>query len=170
MLSGINAKVVEVQAKLAKAGYPKIPIEVLVRDLGPRIAGRALYNNRTIIISEAYFKQFPDTMLNETVPHEVCHQYVAIYFPYAKQAHGPEFRALMRTLGLQGSTYHNMQLKGVKIRRNAVKRYVYLSEITKAQVLLTSQQHTKQQATGAFRTRKGNERLVYAGKVITMKR
>lgn len=43
--------------------------------------------------------------------HEIAHHYVFLYYPKAKQGHGPEFRKIMNILQLNSETYHSMQLQ-----------------------------------------------------------
>ena len=156
----IQKKVAEVQEKFAKAGYPSFPIYSEITKLGRGIAGQARYSMNGIFISEAYIKEFPDEVLNVTVPHEVCHLYVNRYMRYAKQAHGPEFRDLMRFLGLPGKTHHNMKLVNGPVRKTRAKyRYIYKTvDGVYDNLKLTSQQHNKIQR-GIV--------LSYRGKMLT---
>jgi predicted SprT family Zn-dependent metalloprotease len=62
-----------------------------------------------------------------TVYHEVAHLVVREVFPYAKQAHGPEFKFVMRSLGHDPSTYHKYDVSGLKrtYNKNPTK-YIYV--------------------------------------------
>lgn len=140
----INKKVDEVQNKLAFYGLPKIQLTIEIADIGDRAAGQAFIGKNNIKISSKYLKEFPDHVMNVTVAHEVVHLYVFKYFPRAKQAHGPEFRRVMRLLGLAGDTYHKMKLSDAKPRQKRTKvRFLYVTEKTNQVVGLTPGQHKK---------------------------
>ena len=70
-----------------------------------KIAGRA-YGSRKISFNPQYFSQAD--FWNTVIGHEVAHIVTKIVYPNAKQAHGPEFRYVMRVFGLNDSTYHSM--------------------------------------------------------------
>lgn len=70
-----------------------------------KVAGTA-YGIRKISFNVNYFTQ--EDFWKTTIGHEVAHIVTKIVYPYAKQAHGPEFRHVMRLFGLNGRTYHSM--------------------------------------------------------------
>jgi predicted SprT family Zn-dependent metalloprotease len=140
----IQKKVEEIQDKLLALGFPQIRMTAEIKKLGRGCAGRAYLGINCIHISPDYLKEFPEHVMNVTVPHEVVHLYVAKYFPRAKQAHGPEFRRLMRCIGLSGDTYHKMILSNAPPRQTRLKiRYMYITERTQKLIGLTPAQHQK---------------------------
>jgi predicted SprT family Zn-dependent metalloprotease len=167
MLEDVLKKVDEIKAKLAERGYEPFNFTVIVDELKNGRAGQANTYYNQIAISKHYLQEHTERVLNITVPHEVCHLYVRKYAPRAKQAHGREFRYFMNLLGLEGKTYHDMQLKEAahknKQRKTKV-RWVYESENTKQQYLLTTTQHNKMQVNPrAFYVTKTRESLKFTG-------
>lgn len=172
MLEKIQARVNHVQEKLEKAGFAPFEINSVVGKLKRGVAGWASYYNNTITFDTDYMSQHEEEMLAETVPHEVVHLYVRKYYPNAKQAHGPEFRRLMRYLGCKGSTYHQMKIAGDERKRKTKTRFIYATPTNK-EVLLTTKQHERHQA-GLIRGyqvyyAKGGETITYTGKKKTFK-
>ena len=146
MLSVVEKYVQRTVDRLQAAGFAPIQIECAVDRLKPGVAGAAYQLDKRIVISKDYLHEHPYEVQEETIPHEVCHIYQMVYFRFAKQAHGPEFRHLMRLIGCNGSTKHNMVLsKGPTRRTNRKVRYVYVSAVTKREILLTRTKHTQQQ-------------------------
>jgi len=144
MLEKVKARVVEVQKLLSKIGYPAMEITSSVKSLKAGCAGLARPHKKEIAISSDYLREHESETMQRTVAHEVCHVYVAHYFPFAKQAHGPEFRRLMNLLRLDSSTCHSMKLQNGPVRRKNTKiRYIYVSSMTNSKVRLTAAQHKK---------------------------
>ncbi len=73
------------------------------RDMG-RTAGRAYYGENKVVYSPTLYAQNVETFLARTCPHEVAHLVTNKLFPFAKQAHGPEWRGVMKALGVQDIT------------------------------------------------------------------
>jgi len=92
----------------ARGLFPSFTInmpEVGFETKSPRIAGLA-YGTRKVTYNPQYFSQ--EDFWNRTIGHEIAHVVQKIVYPYAKQAHGPEFRYIMRLFGLNESTHHSM--------------------------------------------------------------
>lgn len=161
-------RVVDVQDKLLKIGYPRINIDITITKLKPGLAGVAYSRINKIKISQDYLREFPEQIIERTVAHEVAHLYVAKYIPSAKQAHGPQFKRILRYLGVSDSTYHSMKLVNgpVKITR-IKKRYVYITEHSKREINLTTQQHNKVELGRLFFYE--NERLTFTNKTLEIK-
>lgn len=165
--------------KLNNAGYAPVAITVSVDRLRPGVAGMAWPAQRRIVISKDYLHEFPHEVQDETIPHEVCHVYQEVYYPNAKQRHGPEFRRLMNLIGCEGKTRHTMLLsQGPTRRANRKVRFVYHTVDTKREILLTRNQHTRQvnwlnmarkdvMMPSSLYTSKG-ESLVFSGKTRTI--
>lgn len=170
MLDSVIARVAEVQTILAAKGFPKVDIKVEIKPLAAGVAGVAYVYQKRIALSQHFLKEHPESMLKETVAHEVCHVYTKHYKPFAKQAHGPEFRAFMSLLGLDGKTYHSMSLQNGPVRQKRIKtRFIYTSNQTGATVYLTKQQHMKM-SFGIIRyMAKNGEDITYSGKIAEYK-
>ena len=80
-------------------GYPTISFNIK----GKKTLGMAYrHQNRisfNLEMAEKIGKDF-----EEVIIHEISHLIQFIVYPDAKQAHGPEFRKICRTLGIPGST------------------------------------------------------------------
>jgi SprT protein len=173
MLDLVKNRVEKVQKKLASKGYPSFPIVSKVDSLKAGTAGIAHPLLRTITISKDYLRDNKEQVLKTTVAHEVCHLYVNMYFPRAKQHHGPEFRSLMNLLGLDGKTYHSMGIASGTVKRTRkVTRYVYKTADTGTIVKLTSQKHNKEQMYRKYYLGErgcytlDGEPIVWTGKVV----
>lgn len=138
-------KAAQIQNKLEKFGFPHIDLKFEIGVLPKGTAGSAYPYMKKVTISEDYFREHQTAMLENTVPHEICHHYQVVYYPKAKQAHGPEFRHLMNLLGLDGKTCHSMSLSSGKDKRrvNTVTRFMYETVNTKKIVMVTAQKHKK---------------------------
>lgn len=82
-----------------------------------RVAGEAYYRSHKIVINTRFLTHdvfFDYSQGGETCEHEVAHLFTKVLFPNAKQAHGPEFRRVMNSLGLTGRTRHSMHLPDAK--------------------------------------------------------
>ena len=72
------------------------------------IAGRAhCYSNKRIELSEQLFLENVEEFFLHTIPHEVAHILAVILYPDAKQHHGPEWKSVMRELGVEPVRCHN---------------------------------------------------------------
>ena len=74
------------------------------------VAGNANYKKNLIRINPAFLLAHTERVLSRTVPHEIAHLICHKLYPNAKQHHGPEFRKIMKELGCEDSTYHDMRL------------------------------------------------------------
>ena len=167
MMQIIQAKIDSVQSILESKGYSKFQFETIIGKLKPGMSGCAVLNSNKILLSIHYLNEFMDNIINDTLPHEICHLYVKRYFPFAKQHHGPEFRFLMNLLGLKGETYHRMQLKEGPVKAKRVKiRYVYVAESENKKVELTQMQHSKAiSGIATYTLKTTGEKLKYTGEI-----
>ena len=121
LVARVEAKIMEVQDKLAAKGWQGFGINYGIQVLKGGQAGIARVRQKTIVISGPYLKAHPEEVINVTVPHEICHLYVHHHFPNAKQHHGKEFRYFMNLLGLRGDTYHSLGLVEGQPKRKFTK-------------------------------------------------
>lgn len=90
-------------------------------------AGLAYYNGK-VEYNLAYFVSSDDIQeLEETIAHELCHIVQFRVAKHAKQAHGPEFRAYMRSIGFIGTTHHRMSAR--KAKTASAKHFDMLMEV-----------------------------------------
>lgn len=73
-------------------------------------AGLAYYHDWHIAINDKYLVAHPDEVVRQTVPHEVAHLLTFKLYPRFRQHHGPEWKYVMRRLGLPPVRCHQMQL------------------------------------------------------------
>ncbi len=75
------------------------------------IAGLAYcYENKRIELSQQLFLENMEDFFLKTIPHEVAHILTVILYPYAKQDHGPEWKSIMRELGVQPKRCHDYDI------------------------------------------------------------
>ncbi len=166
MNNQIQNKIDEVQNTLESFGLAKFGFSVAINTLKPGQAGCANTFWNKIILSADYIKEFADQVINVTLPHEICHLYINKYFPRAKQHHGPEFRRLMNLLGLDGKTYHTMQLANPTRKTKTKTRYVYIAEKSNTLVNLTLGQHQKMvSGASSFTLKTTGEKLKFTGEI-----
>ena len=83
-----------------------------------KIAGLAHMSRNKVSYNSNYIDQ--DDFWATTIKHEVAHHIQHWIYPFARQAHGTEFRQIMQVLGCSGRTYHSMstpQLEDFKARK-----------------------------------------------------
>ena len=94
----------------------------IVYDLKGQVAGQAnSYYNKIRLNLKAFEIEFED-MLEQTVPHEVCHLYARTHNNDRRiKPHGREWKACMEVLGLKPSRCHTYGLE----KARAVRRWAY---------------------------------------------
>lgn len=145
MIEIITSHAEKTIAKLESMGFPRLDISYTVEKLPAKTAGQAHLYSKIVKINTLYLKEHKESILCDTLPHEICHIYQAHYFPNAKQSHGPEWKRLMKAVGLQANTYHNMSIPEIAQSKRKKVRYVYVTQSGK-EGLLTRQQHTDVQS------------------------
>lgn len=98
-------------------------------------------------------------IFHETVIHEVAHIVVTKVYPWAKQAHGPEFKAVDVSLGGRGTRCHSYDVSSVKVKKT-ITRYECKCGCKEPHYV------TKKVAARAwgYRCKVCNENLSYTGK------
>lgn len=105
---------------VSKLEKPKL--EILAKPT--QYAGRCWYHKKLVEINLPYFMDNTpeiDAELKETIAHELAHWIVWNLYPLHKQAHGPEFRLVMQSVGYSGNTYHTMDVSRAKKVAKEVK-------------------------------------------------
>jgi predicted SprT family Zn-dependent metalloprotease len=77
-------------------------------------AGKAYLFSQKVEFNLRYAEE-PSFM--DTVAHELAHIIQFRLFPRAKQAHGPEFRAILDSIGSDSSTYHRYNVTTAKSKK-----------------------------------------------------
>ena len=69
-------------------------------------AGRSFYELRKIDLSSGLFAEHVDDFVQDTIPHEVCHQ--AAWDLWEHHGHGEPWRRVMLALGIQPARCHSL--------------------------------------------------------------
>lgn len=81
-----------------------------------RTAGKCYYEENSITIANKFLiyqnSKYLETMLSDTIPHEVCHQVDFNLRGHAieKDIHGKSWQELMIELGVEPNAYHTMDV------------------------------------------------------------
>ena len=78
-----------------------------------RIAGKAFRSKKI----EYNLRFAEEADFETTIVHELAHIIQFIVYPYAKQAHGSEFRSIMQVMGFDGRTYHSYNVNAAKSKK-----------------------------------------------------
>ena len=105
------------------------------------VAGKAYYSAHKVEYNEILAKENGKDFMT-TVVHEIAHLVTYKVFPNAKQAHGPEFKHVMKSLGHDPRTYHSYDTSSVK-RKVTKTRYIYTCSCENKTHELTRQKHEK---------------------------
>lgn len=104
----VYTKIQEVFAKfLTKEQCQKLASMPLTFRKDMKVVAGTASRSFKIEINEQLFLQNEEDFFNTTIPHEACHIVQFIKYPNAKQAHGPEWKNLMRMIGSDPSRCHN---------------------------------------------------------------
>jgi len=144
----IQIEITKTQATLKRYGLPSFDIPFAVTKLKSSKCIAFAHYAGHLEFNEAYFKHHTDFNYKEIVAHEVCHLYQYKYFPHAKQGHGPEFRSLMIKCGYAGTAKVKATGQAAMVSKAKAKtktRHIYVTTNSKKEVMLTVQQHKKEQ-------------------------
>lgn len=105
----------------------KLPVvlDFMIAEEYPKYAGNASRDG-TIGINMVLFRDYPDHILNQTIPHEVGHQAKNQIFDKHGvdnlTDHGPEWQEIMRRLGKDPLKYHDLDVsKSIAFAKQAKK-------------------------------------------------
>lgn len=117
-LNQITERVAECVAAVfdSPAARPVITFEIIPGKKMRKVAGYAYPDRKHIELNETLLIENYDAFLAETIPHEVGHILTAMFYPNAKQSHGPEFRKMCAAIGYPsaGRTYNDYSVASVK--------------------------------------------------------
>jgi predicted SprT family Zn-dependent metalloprotease len=90
-----------------------LPPVIMNPDL-KKTAGRNTWFTK-IELNPNYFKKYHRDMIDQTLPHEVCHSFSRYYYCHLKRmeikSHGKEWKNLMRLLKLEPKRCHNYDVE-----------------------------------------------------------
>lgn len=111
-----------------------------------RKAGYAYYNENKLVLNPDFFNNgHADEMINDTLPHEIAHLVAVKKFGECGKGHGPNWKYVMRLLGLTPKRCHNYDLEGVKVRRRSESNFVYKCSC-RDKIFLTQIRHNRHQS------------------------
>ena len=90
-----------------------------------RSAGLANLTYHIVKFNEIIMSEQTDEAFTSTIIHEISHFVTYKLYPKAKQAHGPEFKWIMRKLGAIPNTYHNYSVASIKTQQRVQNKYNY---------------------------------------------
>lgn len=140
-----------------------LPRPEVVFDLTGRAAGQAVLATRgrrrvdRIRFNAVLLASHPESMLAETVPHEVAH--VAIHWRCGRRAkpHGAAWRELMQAFGVPARACHNLPAEPTR----RLRRFAYRCSCAEP-VWLTSIRHNRVLRGERYWCRRCHELLVYS--------
>ena len=81
--------------------------QILLNNRLKTTAGRAFYWLRKVDLSTQLFTEYPDNFVQDTIPHEICHQ--AAWDLWEEKGHGQAWKWTMQALGIEPNRLHHMQ-------------------------------------------------------------
>lgn len=122
-------------------------------DMGT-VAGLAYPETLMIELNAQLFLANKSVFLDEIIPHETAHILQFILYPEAKKPHGKEWKKIMKLLGVNPDTYHDMDMSEID---NGYFRYTCGCKTHS----LTKRLHKRTQEGQATQCVECNSRLVY---------
>jgi SprT protein len=125
-------------------------IPIKYKNMG-RTAGRFSYNRvmsrKSLAFSPTLLSENGENFINRTVPHEVAHYIVYIFYPMAKP-HGREWRFVMNMVlkAKDSKRCHKYDVSNVKRDRRTLRKYIYHCNCDEYQV--SSIRHNRMQRYG----------------------
>ena len=89
--------------------YPGLTEPMPTVSLNARLkttAGRSFYTQRKIDLSTSLFAEHPDHFVQDTIPHELCHQ--AAWDLFQENGHGEPWKRVMISIGVEPNRCHHM--------------------------------------------------------------
>lgn len=135
--------------------------KVEFKDMG-RTAGKAYFGQNRIVLAPTLLQENGFDFIERTVPHEIAHLVNHYVYPFAKQAHGPEWRSVMRGLGLsEVSRCHSYDTSSVAQSRD---KWIYTCGCGK-RFEFGAARHRRAQS-GQYRCGKCKSPCIYTGNVL----
>lgn len=136
-IAALDAVLEESLKRLKTLGY-SLPLVPEVRlDLRGMAAGQALLRRNTVRLNRALLEAEGTDFARETLIHEICH--LAVWERHGRRArpHGPQWRQLMRQMGVAPTRCHTAAVTPVRQQR----RFAY--ECGCRQHALTATRHNR---------------------------
>lgn len=89
-------------------------------------AGKADLTNNVVILNHVLLVENQEEFMTDTIPHELAHLITLAMFGRKASAHGKEWKAVMRALGVEPTRTHSLDVSSVSTRheyRCACKKF-----------------------------------------------
>lgn len=140
LVARVENKVLETYLCAQKLFRTNFELPQVTFDVTNRVAGLAYRQVNRLDFNPILLAENGDNFINRTVPHECAHAFAFVLYPMAKRYHGPEWKYIMRALGLEPSTCHSFSIENTTTRIHP-RNYVYICACRKH--FVTSNIHTK---------------------------
>lgn len=165
----VRARVVDLCILADKIFNTKLLGNVSVGFYSKGTAAGLAHRSGHVEFNEVLMARHPEDF-DVTIIHEVAHIVTFKVFPNAKQAHGPEFKRVMRMLGVDNPTRcHSYDVSGL-IRRKTVKRFEYVCEHGCTHGLTIHRHKTIESGMVRYRCAKHGTYIKFTGVVAEIKR
>src|SRR5712671_2184617 len=122
----VEDKVIETYL-LAQSLYGRVfdvpDIEWSLRGL---TAGRAMFRGNRIRLNAIFLRDNTEDFIAQTIPHEIAHLLNNALHGFRVKPHGPEWKSIMRALGLSPIRCHDYDVTKAAFRRQ--KRHIYFCD------------------------------------------
>ncbi len=114
----VNARIAQC-AEIVRQAYPhaadRVPVPSIRYDINSAGTAGLAYRSERIRLNPAFLLHHTDHYIEQTVAHEYAH--CAVYAMHGRvQSHGPEWKNMMRLLGIPPDRCHEMELpEGVRV-------------------------------------------------------
>lgn len=106
---------------IAKAGVTLPKVNIAYDINSARLGGQANYTKNLIRVNPVFLNEYTDDYIENTVGHEAAHLIARAKYGRMISAHGPEWKATMRQLGLQPDRCHSYKVPD-SIKQNVGKQ------------------------------------------------
>lgn len=143
-------------------GIPNLSFELKSN----RIAGSYSFSSTLVKINPFFLTEHPDYILNQTVPHEVAHHITRKIYGRVS-AHGPEWKHVMRVLGLAPNRCHSLKLNNPPRKAKVRRRYSYECPSCNQEYRLTTVAHKREGVSRIYRCAscQNRSKIIFTGKV-----
>lgn len=106
---------------IKKAGVTLPKVNIAYDINSARLGGQANYSKNLIRVNPVFLNTYTDDYIENTVGHEAAHLIARAKYGRMISAHGPEWKATMRQLGLQPDRCHSYKVPDA-IKQNVGKQ------------------------------------------------
>jgi SprT protein len=152
----VNKSVDETINKLQSL-FPNRSIErpKILWDLQGHTAGQAIGGHTIRLNLDLLFDKHLQDMLDQTIPHEVCH--IVDAQMHGRSSHGYRWKYLMFHIGLEPDRCHDYETKAARVRKRMPRDQIYYCACGDHPVTIIL--HRKMQAGKRYRCRTCGEQL-----------